>query len=337
MATILVVDDSKVERRLAAGLLRHNEEWEVVELPGAGEALSQLAISDVDLVVTDLVMPRMNGRQLVEVMRKRHPHVPVVVTTSRGNEQIAVRALQLGAASYVSKKRLAEDLVNTVRQVLARSQEEQVSNLVMQRMKRNHARFCVRSEPHLIGPLAGYYRDLLACMDFCRDNVLSNVIGALEEALMNALYHGNLEANSSVLELDREQYIEVGASRCEQEPWCERRIHVESEITPDTVTFRIRDEGRGFDTSQLPAMSSMEDMDRPKGRGVVLMHQFMDSVSYNESGNEVCLVKHRRDNAAAADGNSVSTSVSTDGGAQPAAGAEPGGNPESGNSSETES
>ena len=60
------------------------------------------------LVLTDLIMPEMNGLELVKAIREHHPFVPVILMTSKGNEEIAVQALQGGAASYVPKSQLAE-------------------------------------------------------------------------------------------------------------------------------------------------------------------------------------------------------------------------------------
>ncbi len=78
-------------------------------------------------MLTDLDMPEMNGLDLVVAVRSKYPQIPVILMTAFGSEEIAVQALQSGAASYVPKKNLAQDLVNTLQDVLelARASREE--------------------------------------------------------------------------------------------------------------------------------------------------------------------------------------------------------------------
>ena len=107
MATILVVDDSAVDRRLVGGLLETDAELEVEYAAHGKEALAKIEYLVLELVVTDLMMPEMDGLELVAAMRSKYPLIPVILMTSKGSEEIAVRALQEGAASYVPKRNLA--------------------------------------------------------------------------------------------------------------------------------------------------------------------------------------------------------------------------------------
>src|SRR5579883_2752088 len=123
MATnILVVDDSAVDRRLAGGLLEKMADVKVSYVGDGREALDSIERQPPDLVLTDLLMPEIDGLELVKQIRSRYIHLPVILMTAFGSEDIAIQALQHGAASYVPKKRLAQDLVGTVQQVLTASQ-----------------------------------------------------------------------------------------------------------------------------------------------------------------------------------------------------------------------
>src|SRR5574340_1797592 len=124
MPTILVVDDSAVDRRLVGGLLEEDHELSVEYAIHGREALERIENLVLDLIVTDLVMPEMDGLELVACVRRRFPLIPVILMTSRGSEEIAVRALQQGAASYVPKRSLAPNLLSTVRRMLAISSRE---------------------------------------------------------------------------------------------------------------------------------------------------------------------------------------------------------------------
>src|SRR5688500_5446588 len=105
MATVLVVDDSAVDRRLVAGLLKQSNLQ--VEMAETGrEALDCLRATPIDLVVTDLQMPELDGLGLVRHVRDHGPHVPVILITAHGSEDLAIEALHAGAASYVPKSEL---------------------------------------------------------------------------------------------------------------------------------------------------------------------------------------------------------------------------------------
>lgn len=121
MARILVVDDSLVDLRLASRLLEKNPDWEVCTARNGKEGIAQVELEIPDLIVTDLKMPEMNGLELVEVIRNEYPLVPVVLMTAAGSESIAVLALEKGAASYVPKNEIANELVDTVSRILSTS------------------------------------------------------------------------------------------------------------------------------------------------------------------------------------------------------------------------
>ena len=119
MTTVLVVDDSPVDCRLVEGLIRQNSGWKTVFAANGRQALDQLELHLTDLVLTDLQMPVMDGLELVSAVRKEFPLIPVILMTSKGSEEIAVKALHRGAASYVPKRKLARDLMDTMRLVLS--------------------------------------------------------------------------------------------------------------------------------------------------------------------------------------------------------------------------
>ena len=293
MPTILLVDDSNTDRILAAGLLQQVSGWQVVAVRGGREALIELSRRSFDIVVTDLVMPRMNGRQLVEAINGRHPEIPVIVMTSRGNEQIAVRALELGAASYVSKRSMAESLSHTVEQVMARSRQERAYRRVLERLETQRVHFDLRNNRDLFPSMVSYLRELMEAMGICHDAHLRNIGVAIEEVLLNAYYHGNLEVNSRPLENDRAEYIRIGAERHERHPYVDRKIHVTAEVLPAQATIVVCDDGPGFDTAQLQTVPGDRDFDRAKGRGLFLVERFTDRYSFNEEGNELTLIKRR--------------------------------------------
>src|SRR5947209_18240879 len=118
MATVLVVDDSAVDRLRAEKLLAKEVGVTVRSAGNGREALQQLARDPPEIVITDMQMPEMDGLELVEEIRRKYPAIPVILMTAHGSEELAVQALQRGAASYVPKRNLARDLPSTIEDVI---------------------------------------------------------------------------------------------------------------------------------------------------------------------------------------------------------------------------
>ena len=76
-------------------------------------------------------------------------------------------------------------------------------------------------------------------------------------------------------------------------PYRDRRNQVTTNLTVGEVRFVIKDDGHGFDPGAIPDPTRPENLERPTGRGVLLMTTFMDDVRYNKAGNEVTLLKRR--------------------------------------------
>jgi serine/threonine-protein kinase RsbW len=89
---------------------------------------------------------------------------------------------------------------------------------------------------------------------------------ALEEALVNAIKHGN----------------QMDASK---------KVHIAYQFFPDRFHIQIADDGPGFDPSDVPDPTAFENLERPCGRGLMLMRHYMTEVAYNPRGNGVTMSK----------------------------------------------
>jgi len=99
---VLVVDDEQSLRKVLAATLQR-EGYEVTVCGNGEEAISALERDGADVVVTDLVMPRMDGLTLLRKVVARHPDVPVIVVTAHGRIDSAVEAMKAGAFDFLAK------------------------------------------------------------------------------------------------------------------------------------------------------------------------------------------------------------------------------------------
>ena len=102
METILVVDDEKNYLLVLSAVLE-DEGYEVLTAQGGHEALEIQKSSDLDLILSDMKMPAMDGIELLENVKARDPDLPVIMMTAHGTIDKAVEAMQKGAYSYILK------------------------------------------------------------------------------------------------------------------------------------------------------------------------------------------------------------------------------------------
>jgi two-component system NtrC family response regulator len=118
METILIVDDEK-NYLLVLSVVLEEEGYEVLTTASSLEALEILKSSDVDLVLTDMKMPGMDGIEVLEQIKTRDPELPVIMMTAHGTVDKAVEAMQKGAYSYILKPFDNERLTLYVKKAIA--------------------------------------------------------------------------------------------------------------------------------------------------------------------------------------------------------------------------
>jgi anti-sigma regulatory factor (Ser/Thr protein kinase) len=232
----------------------------------------------------------MDGLELVQQIRLKYPLTPVILMTAHGSEDVAVRALQFGAASYVPKRDLANDLRETVASVLEATQAKRGHRRLMGSLTHSEAEFALENDPALIPHLVGHLKETLGEMTELDETALLRVSVALREAVLNAMEHGNLELDSALREHDGSAYHRLADERRTTRPYRDRRVTVRVRQTPRRAEYFIRDEGPGFDPAKLPDPLDPANMEKASGRGLLLIRTFMTEVHYNAKGNEVTLV-----------------------------------------------
>jgi CheY-like chemotaxis protein len=290
--TVLVVDDSPIDRRLAGALLKKRGHEPVYAVNGR-EALAAMDQRRPDIVLTDLQMPELDGLELVAAIRSRHPSVPVILMTAHGSEEIAVKALHRGAASYVPKRNLAQELCDTVESTLAMALAASQQDKVLECLKQAESRFVIANDVEAIPPLVGYLEANLSRLKLCDDTARLQVAVALREALVNAIFHGNLEMMSDLFERDPKAYADLAARRAREPPYQGRKVEVTVRETRAEATYVVVDEGPGFNPDLLPDPMDPKNLEKTSGRGLLLIRTFMDEVHHNDQGNRITMVKRR--------------------------------------------
>ncbi|MGC9397756.1 MAG: response regulator [Anaerolineae bacterium] len=114
LGTVLVVDDEAFVRKSLDTLLSAHE-YNVLKASEAKEALQIMESQLIDLVITDLRMPGIDGLTLLKEIKRRSPKTPVVMLTGQGSMEVVIQALRQGVADFMTKPYDPDDLLNIVR------------------------------------------------------------------------------------------------------------------------------------------------------------------------------------------------------------------------------
>jgi CheY-like chemotaxis protein len=291
---VLVVDDNPLDRRLACAILEKTGALRTAAAADGREALRLIKREPPAVVLTDLQMPEMNGLQLVDVIRENNCGLPVILMTGHGSEDTAFQALRRGAASYVPKQNLKSDLPATVERVLQAAGVDRRRLRLLDCIRELDCTLELDNDPAVVPQVVAYFQEHLVRMGICDNNGKVRAGVALEEALLNAIYHGNLELSSDLRQDGGDAYHRLAAARRDEQPYAPRRVRVRARLEGDVGRFVIRDDGPGFDVSKLPDPTDPENLLKLSGRGVLLIRTFMDEVTYNARGNEITLALRKK-------------------------------------------
>jgi anti-sigma regulatory factor (Ser/Thr protein kinase) len=153
------------------------------------------------------------------------------------------------------------------------------------------AQFELENNPELVPALIAHLQEYLAPLNLSDQAARIRVGIALEEAITNGIFHGNLELSSDLREDGGTAYETLVQQRRRQAPYQQRRLYVGVKASRSEAVYTIRDEGPGFDPTVLPDPTDPANMDRVGGRGLLLIRTFMNDVQFNPTGNQITMVK----------------------------------------------
>jgi two-component system chemotaxis response regulator CheY len=118
--TIMVVDDSSTTRSLIASHLSESGNFDIVEAASGFEALKILPTRKVELIITDINMPDINGLELISFVRENpiYSHIPTIIITTEDSEEDRKRGMELGAREYIVKPFTTDEIKEAVGRVL---------------------------------------------------------------------------------------------------------------------------------------------------------------------------------------------------------------------------
>ena len=294
MVRLLVVDDSQTQLELIRAMLE-DEPYDLLTAEDGKVALDMIAEQEPDIVVTDMLMPNVDGLELIKQLRQTKPQIPVILISSTGSEQISVEALRIGATAFLPKSQIHDELVGTIEHALELVETDYSYSNLIDRLDYHEFQFSLENDPSVIGPVVNLMQQMAAGMQPMDDVTRSRIGSAVEQALHNAMFRGNLALSRDEQLADEEIEVDGETSlvdkRRKETPYSNRKILFRAKLAKQSLEFTVQDEGEGFDASQQPASRDLENVSIDGGRGLVLINTFMDAVRFNDRGNEINMTK----------------------------------------------
>ena len=139
MARILVIEDESAIRRVLVKILsEESNKYEVFEAEDGLIGIEKIKNEDFDLVLCDIKMPKMDGVEVLEAVKKIKPEVPMVMISGHGDLDTAVNTMRLGAFDYISKPPDLNRLLNTVRNALDRKELVVENKMLKKKVSKNY-------------------------------------------------------------------------------------------------------------------------------------------------------------------------------------------------------
>lgn len=224
------------------------------------EAVQLDQTSDFDLVITDLdgeiAFPKAGSNQ------KEDTCLPT--DDPEGFNRSFVKAFKICATNF-KRENFNEDELKKLFEIILNYKTKFVDKTPSVKQIREKIEFEIPSAISLMHSILDYLMKRVEKVGVVNPEN-SNLFIALDEAFVNAVKHGN--------KFDAEKNVRISA-----------------EVSPTEARFTVEDEGEGFDVNSIPDPCDPENLFKTSGRGVLIIHNVMDEVSYNERGNRLTMVK----------------------------------------------
>ncbi|MFH6989664.1 sigma-54-dependent transcriptional regulator [Flavobacterium collinsii] len=139
MSKILIIEDEASIRRVLVKILsEENDTYKVDEAEDGAVGLEKIKNNDYDLVLCDIKMPKLDGVEVLEEVKKIKPEIPMVMISGHGDMETAIHTMRLGAFDYISKPPDLNRLLNTVRNALDKKQLVVENKILKKKVSKNY-------------------------------------------------------------------------------------------------------------------------------------------------------------------------------------------------------
>lgn len=293
--TILVVDDDEVIRTTIQKKLS-KDGYNVITFEASEDILYYLKNSGnkADLIITDIKLGQMDGIELLRRINSMDEPIPVLIISGHDDVEDAIKALRYGASDYIRKPFDINDITSSIKTILKKKFEKKLSKSFAKFKLSEKSVLEIPNDSDLINTVSFNFTKDLTPAGLFDYTTSENIYLSLQEAITNAMFHGNFEIPSSILnngglkefnnEINKRKFLS---------PYKDRTVKITYELTPDYVAYEVTDQGPGFNYKLLPDPKDPENFFKNSGRGILIILLHMDEVTWHDRGNVIRMKKYK--------------------------------------------
>ena len=258
------------------------------------EALKILQNEEIDGIFCALTMPKLGGLELLKEVQSANSRRPIVILCPPNDSENALNALQLGACDYLLKAINPLELQRTLDRVVSLQEGFHFSAYAMDHLLQETRTLEIGNDFTGLNRIIAFMTQDLPSYGILNQEQLFRMNMILKEAIENAIFHGNLELRSEMRRENPEMFYKTAAQKRDIDPYKDRKLILQYDISRNSAKYVVRDEGKGFVHADLLDPADPDNLLRIEGRGLIMIMNFMDEVFWNDRGNEVTMVRYRK-------------------------------------------
>ncbi len=256
------------------------------------EGLKKFEEFKPDLVLSDILMPKMDGLQMLANIQKKKTEAIFVIITAFGTEEYAIKALELGAKNYLKKPIRNSDILKVIRKYNSiienrKFQQKKIGKVIklsFTMLFENN----INQIPQIIDSILKDIKSYIA-----ESEIVSIELGLIE-LITNAMEHGNMNISYTEKQeaLNNNSLMKLYTDRMSQSKYAKRKVEIKFVKDSNFFEWTIIDEGNGFNWNIVPDPTDSDKLLELSGRGIFITKFLFDELEYIGVGNTVRVRKY---------------------------------------------
>ena len=277
------------------------------------EALTVFRETRPDLLFSGLTLPKLGGMELLREVQSDPREMLFVMICPMSDPEKIQQALKKGAADFLTRPIQEREVLRTLDRLQSLkkgfvscpldssdpSNSESVDFSIHPTdpkagLVEESKTLEIKNDFESVHSLVNYLNQDLMRYGLVEDEELLTINTLLAEALENAIFHGNLELPKELRLENPQLFYETAKQKSGMEPYQNRRVLIQHAVSRNSFKYIIRDEGKGFEHTEIPDPTDPQNLFQLQGRGLLMISLFMDEMFWNERGNEITMIRYKK-------------------------------------------
>lgn len=275
-------------------LLDRVPNWTILKANHGQEALSILDAEAIDLVMTDVMMPVMDGLELIDAMQASFPNVPAVLIPCHAQEEATINALRLGAATYSPSESLTTDLIHVAGLVLRLVESQRTIKKLNGIADDTEFQMVLNGEPATWVAAARDVCDRIFDLGLLPDRFRIQMGAMLYFLAEDAFFNGSFELVPNMRHEQQSEFEEIVKHRRSVAPFNNRRAYFKAQLSSQSAfQLAVMHEGGTAAFATSDDVYELADPHNLTGRSMLHARMISDIVQYKDTSNELVLTFRR--------------------------------------------